>query len=179
MARPIETVDIETNQVEQPAATTINDEASTQAVEQDEAPQQADEPIVEQTEAVAKPVKARGHRPKQPDKPDMRAKTTCPDCNKQVSLHTLKFKHAKTCKGQQSQQPQQLRQSQQTTNPQPTQQPEQIVQQYAEQASSSTHHLHHQPVDTHAMVIEHVRAMKQQKQDAKQAKYKQLLAGKL
>ena len=99
MAQPIETVDIETNQVEEQIT-----QAETQAVEQVEAPQQADEPILEQTEAVAKPVKARGHTPKQPHKPDMRAKTTCPDCNKQVSLHTLKFKHAKTCKGQQSQQ---------------------------------------------------------------------------
>ena len=172
MAQPIETVDIETNQVEEPATQA---EAQVEDIPQET---QADEPIAETIEAAAKPVKARGHRPKQLDKPDLKGKTTCPDCHKQVSLHTLKFKHAKTCKGQQSQQPQQHQQSLHSTTPQPTQQPEQTAREYAAQASSSSTH-HHQPMDTHAMVIEHVRAMKLQKREAKQAKYKQLLAGKI
>ena len=172
MAQPIETVDIETNQVEEPST-----QAETQVDEAPQQTQQQDEPTPEQTKAEAKPIKARGHRPKQPDKPDMRAKTTCPDCNKQVSLHTLKFKHAKTCKGRQPQQP---RQSLHTTTPQPTQQPEQYsVLHYAAPPSSPHHHHHLQAIDTHAMVIEHVRAMKQQKREAKQTKYKQLLAGKI
>ena len=60
------------------------------------------EPVVEQPIVPAEPVvmkKPRGHRKKDPNTVDMKTKTTCPDCNKTISIHNLNYTHKKVCKG--------------------------------------------------------------------------------
>jgi adenine-specific DNA methylase len=56
------------------------------------------EPVVEPVEPVVMK-KPRGHRKKDPNTVDMRTKTTCPDCNKTISIHNLNYTHKKVCKG--------------------------------------------------------------------------------
>jgi hypothetical protein len=59
-------------------------------------------PIVPEPVVPAEPVvmkKPRGHRKKDPNTVDMKTKTTCPDCNKTISIHNLNYTHKKVCKG--------------------------------------------------------------------------------
>jgi hypothetical protein len=78
--------------------------------------QTADEPVQQQKTTVPfeqfldslpkpdvpdKPPPKRGHRPKKLDKENVREKTTCPDCGKTVSVHSIKYTHKRYCKKKQ------------------------------------------------------------------------------
>lgn len=57
------------------------------------------EPVVEPPSEPVVMKKPRGHRKKDPNTVDMKTKTTCPDCNKTISIHNLNYTHKKVCKG--------------------------------------------------------------------------------
>ena len=64
-------------------------------------PEQQPEPEQPKAKAKAKP---KGRPPpkageSEPLRPRLREKTTCPDCNKQISNHALHYTHSKVCKG--------------------------------------------------------------------------------
>ena len=69
--------------------------------QQEQQPEQQPEPEQPKPKAKAKP---KGRPPPKagettPLRPRLREKTTCPDCNKQISNHALHYTHSKVCKG--------------------------------------------------------------------------------
>ena len=81
--------------VEQPAESVLP-EAPTE-------PEPSPEPESEQPKPKAK-AKPKGRPPPKqgeetPLRPRLKDKTTCKDCNKQISLHAMHYTHSKVCKG--------------------------------------------------------------------------------
>ena len=67
-------------------------------------PEAPTEPTEQPTEQPKPKAKARGRPPPKqgeetPLRPRLKDKTTCPDCNKQISNHSLHYTHSKVCKG--------------------------------------------------------------------------------
>ena len=87
--------DEEAEQPEQPAESVLP-EAPTE-------PEPEPEPESEQPKPKAK-AKPKGRPPPKqgeetPLRPRLKDKTTCKDCNKQISLHAMHYTHSKVCKG--------------------------------------------------------------------------------
>ena len=70
-------------------------------------PEQLPEPTEPEPEPEPKPkakAKPKGRPPPKqgedtPLRPRLREKTTCPECDKQISIHALHYTHSKVCKG--------------------------------------------------------------------------------
>ena len=92
-----QTTDVLCNeQAEQPVETLLSELPEPEQAEQQ--PEQQEPP---KPKAKAKP---KGRPPPKageetPLRPRLREKTTCPDCNKQISNHALHYTHSKVCKG--------------------------------------------------------------------------------
>ena len=86
--------DEEAEQPEQPEETILPEPA-------DQPTEQPTEPEPPKPKAKAKP---KGRPPPKegettPLRPRLKDKTTCKDCNKQISLHAMHYTHSKVCKG--------------------------------------------------------------------------------
>jgi hypothetical protein len=152
------------------------------AAEPEQAPEQP-------TEAPAPKRKPRGHPPppegeEEHVRPRLRNKTTCPDCNKQLSVHALRYTHTKVCAAKRTELVIQEVGAEQEAAPKPKAKaqplieaqetkPQQILREYAEVAGTQ------QPPDKRAVVMEYIKEMKHKHAAAKQQRYKTMLSGKI
>jgi hypothetical protein len=151
------------------------------------------EPTEEQTEPPAPKRKPRGRPPPpagedEPLRPRLRDKTTCPDCNKQISMHALRYTHSRVCAAKRKQElvleevgaEQPAPKAKAKAAPKvevakPTE-PQDILREYAEIAGTQPPAA--QP-DKKAMVMDYIKELKQKHLQEKQQRYKTLLTGKI
>ena len=93
------TADQEDQQQQATTTADINETEATATTDMPSVPQQVD--AIETTTTTTVKAKQRGGRKKASDVPDLKEKVACPDCNKSISLHSLKFTHKKYCKAKQ------------------------------------------------------------------------------
>ena len=97
MSDAIEVHELATDPEDQQQQTSdINETEATATTNMPSVPQQVD--AVETTTTTTTKATQRGGRKKASDVPDLKEKVACPDCNKSISLHSLKFTHKKYCK---------------------------------------------------------------------------------
>ena len=165
------TADPEDQQQQQ--TTDINETEATATTDMPSIPQQVDAIIAEEptTATPATKAKQRGGRKKASDVPDLKEKVACPDCNKSISLHSLKFTHKKYCKAKQI-----AVEAVEVEAEQPIQHPYANVLEVTPGGHPEVHYVQYDPAQ---VTLEHLKQLKAQKKQAKQTKYKQLLAGKI
>ena len=155
---------------QQQQTTDINETEATATTDMPSIPQQVDAIETTTTTTTAK-AKQRGGRKKASDVPDLKEKVACPDCNKSISLHSLKFTHKKYCKAKQI-----AVEAVEVEAEQPIQHPYANVLEVAPAGHPEVHYVKYDPAQ---VTLDHLKQLKAQKKQAKQAKYKQLLAGKI
>ena len=188
----------------------MNDEPIEQPIEQPieeehpiESEQRAkEEQPTEQEQPTEPPVpkrKPRGRPPppdgeEEPLRPRLRDKTTCPDCNKQLSMHALRYTHSKVCAAKRKQelvleevgaeQPAPKAKAKSKAAPKievaKASEPQEIPREYAEVAGTQPGT--QQPVqqlDKKAVVMDYIKELKQQHAREKQQRYRTLIQGKI
>ena len=145
------------------------------------------------TEPPAPKRKPRGRPPprdgeKEPLRPRLRDKTTCPDCNKQISMHALHYTHSKVCAAKRKQelvieevgskQPAPKAKAKAAPKLEVAKASEalDVLREYAEVAGTQ------QPepqLDKRVVVMDYIRELKQQQAAQKQQRYKTLIHGKI
>ena len=123
------------------------------------------EDVLQEEPTVKAKAKQRGGRKKASDVPDLKEKVACPDCNKTVSLHSLKFTHKKYCKAQK-------------IEVQPVEHTHELIN-VLEVTPAGNPEVHYVQYDPAQVTMEHIQQLKTQKKQIKQSKYKQMLAGKI
>ena len=121
--------------------------------------------VYEEAVPVQPKAKQRGGRQKKSDVPDLKEKVTCPECSKTVSLHSLKFTHKKYCKAQK------VEVVDMTNNSLPHE--------HLEVHNTAQPEVHYVQYDPGQVVAQYVTELKHNKKQARQSKYKQLLAGRI
>ena len=189
MSDAIEVHELATDQEDQQqqATTTadIHETEATATTDMPSIPQQVDVIIAEEptTATPATKAKQRGGRKKASDVPDLKEKVACPDCNKSISLHSLKFTHKKYCKAKQI-----AVEAVEVEAEQPIQHPYANVLEVTPAGHPEVHYVKYDlrsseaqgfSLDPAQVTLEHLKQLKAQKKQAKQTKYKQLLAGKI
>jgi hypothetical protein len=141
------------------------------------------------TEPPAPKRKPRGRPPpregeKEPLRPRLRDKTTCPDCNKQISMHALHYTHSKVCAAKKKQELVVEEVGAPNTKPKvkaatklevaKVSEPLDVLRECAEVSGTQ------QPVaqpDKGAVVMEYIRELKHKQLQEKQQRYKTLISG--
>ena len=163
------TADQEDQQQQATTTADINETEATATTDMPSVPQQVD--AIETTTTTTVKAKQRGGRKKASDVPDLKEKVACPDCNKSISLHSLKFTHKKYCKAKQI-----AVEAVEVEAEQPIQHPYANVLEVTPAGHPELHYVQYDPAQ---VTLEHLKQPKAQKKQAKQTKYKQLLAGKI
>ena len=166
------TADQEDQQQQATTTADIHETEATATTDMPSVPQQVDAIETTATTTTTAPkAKQRGGRKKASDVPDLKEKVACPDCNKSISLHSLKFTHKKYCKAKQI-----AVEAVEVEAEQPIQHPYANVLEVTPAGHPEVHYVQYDPAQ---VTLEHLKQLKAQKKQAKQTKYKQLLAGKI
>ena len=156
------------DQQQQQQTTDINETEATATADMPSIPQQVDAITAEEPTVTAPTgvpgtkAKQRGGRKQASDVPDLKEKVACPDCNKSISLHSLKFTHKKYCKAKQI-----SVEAVEVEDEQPTQRPYANVVEVTPAGHPEVHYVKYDPAQ---VTLEHLKQLKAQKKQAKQTK---------
>ena len=142
--------------------------------------QEAKEPLepLEPTEPVVMK-KKRGHRPKNPYKMIGTERTTCPDCNKSLSKHTLAWKHKCPAKQIKVEPIKEVVETEASSSNDAPKRIEVIKQQPSRRVLDLDATIDHRNEDVRHVVQSYVKSIRENHHLMKQQRYKTLLTGRL